>query len=181
MKIDSNILDNVSLGKIQDLQNNHVEEIIEFYVNLCKPSKVTVISDSDEDLNMIRTLALSNEEESELNEDGHTIHFDSSRDQARDKNNTRILLPKGKDLSKLINSVDRDEGLNEIMELLDGIMSGKEMLVCFFCLGPTDSKFSISVIPKSDIFSWNNTARIVSVPSSKTMFIKALFSGTTFP
>ncbi len=150
MKIDSNILDNVSLGKIQDLQNNHVEEIIEFYVNLCKPSKVTVISDSDEDLNMIRTLALSNKEESELNEDGHTVHFDSSRDQARDKNNTRILLPKGKDLSKLINSVDRDEGLDEIMELLDGIMTGKEMLVCFFCLGPTDSKFSISSMQITD-------------------------------
>ena len=150
MKIDSNILDNESLSKIQDLQNNHVEEIIEFYANLCKPSKVTVISDSDEDLNMIRTLALSNEEESELNEDGHTVHFDSSRDQARDKNNTRILLPKGKDLSKLINSVDRDEGLNEIMELLDGIMSGKEMLVCFFCLGPTDSKFSISALQITD-------------------------------
>lgn len=150
MKIDSNILDNVSLSKIQDLQNNHVEEIIEFYANLCKPSKVTVISDSEEDLNMIRTLALSNEEESELNEDGHTVHFDSSRDQARDKNNTRILLPKGKDLGKLINSVDRDEGLNEIMELLDGIMSGKEMLVCFFCLGPTDSKFSISALQITD-------------------------------
>ena len=78
------------------------------------------------------------------------IHFDSSRDQARDKNNTRILLPKGIDLSKLINSVDRDEGLNEIMELLDGIMAGKEMLVSFFCLGPTDSKFSISSMQITD-------------------------------
>ena len=80
MKIDSNIIDIVSLKKIQELQNNSVEEIIEYYVNLCKPSKLTVISDSDEDLKMIRNLALSNKEETLLNEDGHTVHFDSNHD-----------------------------------------------------------------------------------------------------
>lgn len=150
MKIDSNIINSVSLKKIQELQNNYVEEIIEYYVNLCKPIKVTVISDLDEDLNMVRNLALSNKEETPLNEDGHTVHFDSNNDQARDKNNTKILLPKGKSLSKLINSIDRDDGLDEIMGLLDGIMAGKEMLVCFFCLGPPDSKFSISSLQLTD-------------------------------
>ena len=43
MKIDNNIIDSVNLKKIQDLQNDHVEEILEYYVNLCKPSKVTII------------------------------------------------------------------------------------------------------------------------------------------
>jgi len=150
MKIDSNIIDGVSLKKILELENIHVEEIVEYYVNLCKPSKVTVFSDSEEDIKLVRELALTNNEESSLNQNGHTVHFDGSRDQARDKNNTKILLPKGKSISKLINTIDRDDGLNEIMDLLDGIMTGKEMLVCFFCLGPTNSKFSISSLQITD-------------------------------
>ena len=40
-----------------------------------------------------------------------------------------------------VNSIPHDEGVAEIREIMDGIMEGKEMLVSFFSLGPTNSPF----------------------------------------
>jgi phosphoenolpyruvate carboxykinase (GTP) len=39
--------------------------------------------------------------------------------------------------------MDRDEGLKEMRSLMDGAMKGKTMIVAFYCLGPTDSPFSL--------------------------------------
>ncbi|MDO9547791.1 MAG: phosphoenolpyruvate carboxykinase (GTP), partial [Candidatus Marinimicrobia bacterium] len=77
-------------------------------------------------------------------------HFDHFQDQGRDKQNTRVLLPGGKQLSKYINTIDRDEGLKDICGLMDGIMQGKEMLVRFFSLGPLNSRFSIPAMQITD-------------------------------
>jgi len=150
MDIDKNLINEESLKKIKDINNKKAEKIIEKYVKLCKPSKVTVLTDSKEDIEYIRELSIKNKEENKLEMEGHTMHFDGYYDQARDPKNTQILLPKGKTISKSINSMDRDEGLDEIHILMDGIMKDKEMLVCFFCLGPVNSKFSISALQLTD-------------------------------
>ena len=150
MEINKNILDDKNLMRIQELNNPSINEIINEYVRICKPSKVTVISDSADDMELLRELAIRNKEEIRLETKGHTIHFDGYYDQARDKTNTAILLSKGVELGKYINTVDRDEGLNEVMALLDGIMQGKEMLICFFSLGPTNSRFSIPALQITD-------------------------------
>ena len=143
-------IDEKSKSKLEALNNPNVIKIIERYVELCKPDKVTVLDDSKEDINYVRELALKNKEEKKLKMQGHTIHFDGISDQGRDLINTRVMVPKGTKLSKAIKTVDREEGLKEIMELLDGIMKGKEMIVCFFCLGPVSSKFSIPALQLTD-------------------------------
>src|SRR3989344_4982000 len=150
MAIGSNIMDEKSRKKLDVLKNPHVVKIIENYIELCKPAKVIVLDDSKEDLQYIRELSLKNEEEKKLKTKGHTIHFDGYNDQGRDLINTRVMLPKGKKLSKSTETIGRDEGLKEIMALLDGIMKGREMLVCFFCLGPANSKFSIPALQLTD-------------------------------
>jgi|TARA_Y100000310_G_scaffold271804_1_gene286445 phosphoenolpyruvate carboxykinase (GTP) len=150
MNISSNLIDEENLKKLKEINNKYVEEIVEKYVKLCKPKKVTVLTGSEEDIAYAKRLALENKEEVQLEMEGHTIHFDGYSDQGRDLINTRVMLPKGRKLSKSIKTVDRDEGLKEIMELLDGIMEGKEMLICFFCLGPTNSKFSIPALQLTD-------------------------------
>ena len=150
IKIDSNILGEADVKKIKELDNEHIEKIVEKYIKLCKPKKVTVLIDSEEDINYAREMSMKNGEEKKLNIKGHTVHFDGYLDQARDPPNTKILLPKGKKISKLINTVDRDDGLNEVHELMDGIMEGKEMIVCFFCLGPANSQFSIPALQITD-------------------------------
>jgi len=144
------VLDKINHDKLEALGNVHVTNIVKKYICLCKPAKVTVITDSKEDIDYVRQLVKKNKEERPLAMEGHTIHFDSYFDQARAATNTKVLLRRGEQLSKSINTIDRETGLSEMMELLDGIMVGKEMLVCFFCLGPNNSKFSIPALQITD-------------------------------
>ncbi|MFX0075860.1 MAG: phosphoenolpyruvate carboxykinase (GTP) [Candidatus Hermodarchaeota archaeon] len=138
--------------KLFALQNERVLQIIKKFVNLCKPLKVKVISDSKEDIEYVKHYAVLNQEESNLQTEGHTIHYDGFYDQARDKENTKVLIPKGEYRSPWINTMDRDEGLKEILSTMDGCMKGKECLVRFFCLGPLDSKFTIGALQLTDSF-----------------------------
>ena len=150
MAIGSNIMDEKSRKKLDVLKNPHVVKIIENYIELCKPAKVIVLDDSKEDLQYIRELSLKNGEEKKLKIKGHTIHFDGINDQGRDLVNTRVLLPEGARMSKVIETTEKDKGLKEVFGLLDGIMKGKEMLVKFYCLGPENSKFSIPALQLTD-------------------------------
>ena len=143
-------MDSVSLLKLHALDNPHVIEQVERFVALCKPDKVTVITDDPEEVSYVRSLALTLGEERSLEMEGHTIHYDGYLDQARDKGHTAVLLPEGQTLSRGINSIERESGLNEMMELLDGSMRGKEMLVRFFSLGPTNSRFSLCALQMTD-------------------------------
>ncbi len=143
-------MDDTNLAKLRALGNRKVMKIVEEYANLCKPAKITVITDSQDDIDYVRRLAIENGEEQPLRMEGHTVHFDGYYDQARDKKNTRILLPKGRFIGRHLNTIDRDDGLKEIHGLMDGIMRDKELLVRFFVLGPQDSRFSICALQLTD-------------------------------
>jgi len=144
------VLSEGALAKLEALNNSNVVELIEKYVDLCKPSKVSVITDDPKDIAYVRQLALDNKEEVKLKMVSHAVHFDGYYDLARDVGNTAILLPVGQRLSRGIYWKEREAGLKEIMSLFDGAMKGKECLVRFFCLGPTDSRFSISAMQLTD-------------------------------
>jgi len=137
-------------NKVTQIDNSELQQFIAKYVELCNPDKVFVCSDSDEDIEYIRESAIRNGEESKLAIDGHTIHFDAYYDQARDREHTNILVPKGVDLGSAVSTKDRDEGLREIHEILKDIMKGKELYIHFFCLGPTKSEFSIPCVQLTD-------------------------------
>ncbi len=143
-------LDQRSRELLDQLDNKHVEEQLVEFAKLCKPSKIVVLGESEEEIQYIRELAKERGEESELRLEGHTVHFDGFYDLARDTGSTKVLTTPEIKLSKRINSIDRDKGLSEILGLLDGAMYGKDMLVKFYCLGPTGSKFSICAMQASD-------------------------------
>lgn len=143
-------IDAKSLKKLEELKNPKVLALVEEYIRLCKPSKVTVLTDAQGDIEYMRSLALESKEESRLEIPGHTIHFDGLLDQARDKENTCVLVPQETKASRFMNPKNRDEGLKEVLNFLDGAMRGKEMLVCFFCLGPTGSRFSLPAMQITD-------------------------------
>lgn len=144
------VLDENNLDKLLKLDNRHVSGIVEKYAGLCRPEKVTVITDSKEDINYVRELAIKLEEETPLAMRGHTAHFDGYHDQGRDRENTRVLVSDGQTLSRAINTADREKSLEEISGLLRNIMAGREMLVRFFCLGPLKSRFSICALQLTD-------------------------------
>jgi len=150
MEIKESVLDRQNLEKLEALNNPKVMKIVKEYIKHCKPSKVTVITDSEEDQEYVRNLAIETGEEENLAMKGHTIHFDGYYDQARDKDHTCVLLPKGKKLTKAINTIDREEGLKEVLGIMEGCMKGRELLVSFFCLGPNNSRFSILSLQLTD-------------------------------
>ncbi|MCK4400394.1 phosphoenolpyruvate carboxykinase (GTP), partial [Candidatus Bathyarchaeota archaeon] len=143
-------MDDNSLRKLKALKNPKVEEQVARFLELCKPAKATVITDSPEDIAYVRQLAIDLGEEALLEMEGHTIHYDGYYDQARDKGNTRVLLPEGMRMTKTINTIGREEGLEEVLGIMDGAMDGKECLVRFFSLGPTGSRFTICALQLTD-------------------------------
>lgn len=143
LEILKNKLDAENYKKLTAIENDSLHRFVADFVDLCAPDKVTVVSDTPEELKVVRETAQKYGEETPLAIPGHTIHFDGYKDQARDKEHTQFLLPKGEDLGSNFNSIERIEGTREVREILKGIMKGKEMFVRFFCLGPVDSAFSI--------------------------------------
>jgi phosphoenolpyruvate carboxykinase (GTP) len=140
------------LEKLSALGNPALNEFVLDAVKLCAPASVFVCTDSDEDVAWVREQAVKAREEHALKTRGHTVHWDGVHDQGRDKAHTRYLLPKGVSLGKHLNSIEKDKGLREVRRLLKGSMNGREMIVRFFCLGPTDSPFSISGAQMTDSF-----------------------------
>ena len=140
----------VNQEKLKNLNNKHIIAKVKGAIKLCKPAKVTVITDSKEDINYVRELALTVGEEKELKMEGHTIHFDGYYDQGRDKSHTKYLLSQDVDWGLGVSYIEKDKGLKEVYSFLDGSMAGKEMLVRFFSLGPTNSIFSLKALQITD-------------------------------
>jgi phosphoenolpyruvate carboxykinase (GTP) len=135
-------LDHEHFKKMAELGQSDMNKFVAETMRLCKPTAVFIATDSQEDREYVRRMALELAEEFELATPGHTYHFDGIRDQGRDKENTRYLLAPNVHLGEHINYMMREEGLAEVLGILDGAMTGKEMIVRFYCLGPRNSVFS---------------------------------------
>lgn len=157
--------------RLKKIDNPALFSFLAKYLKLCNPDKVFVCADTPEDFEYLRKRAIKNGEERELAIKGHTIHFDNYGDQGRDKKNTGILLPKGKRLDEAIETKDRDSALVEIHEILKDIMKGKEVYICFFSLGPTNSEFSIPAVQLTDSAYVAHTETILYRPGYQE-FIK---------
>jgi phosphoenolpyruvate carboxykinase (GTP) len=143
-------MDKENLSKLKALKNSHLEKQVIRFLELCKPKKALVFTDSIEDVNYVRRLAIELGEEVPLEMDGHTVHYDGYYDQARDKANTRVLKTPEMNMSKEINTIDRREGLKEIFSILKGIMKNKICLIRFFSLGPVGSQYSLKAFQITD-------------------------------
>ncbi len=143
-------LDDVSLKKLTALNNDEVNAFVAYAIELCQPDRVWVGDDSAEDAAHCRQLAIDNQEELPLAIEGHTVHFDSYYDQARRKEVTKYLVPKGETLDPKLNQVERSVGLKEIEDLQRGSYKGRTMLVRFFCLGPANTVFAIPCLQITD-------------------------------
>lgn len=139
-----------SFQKLLNLDNRDILEVVAKYVWHCGADSVFVRNDSGQDAEYLRKRALQLGEEKPLASEGQTVHFDGIYDQGRDKGKTLYLLPDGETIGSDINSMERKKGLKEMQRLLKNSMKGKQMYVCFFCLGPVDSVFSILAMQITD-------------------------------
>lgn len=139
-----------NLKKLEALENPKLHNFIAKYIEVCNPDTVFVRTDDPADAALLRQKAIDKGEEIKLDTEGHTMHFDGYFDQARDKAHTKYLLTPDQVLGSDINSEDRESGLKEVHGLLKDSMVGKEMYIAFFCLGPTNSEFSIPAVQITD-------------------------------
>ncbi len=143
-------LDEENYGKLAALENPKLHRFVAEFVELCTPDSVFVATDSPEDIAYVRRRAIEQREEQELATEGHTVHWDGYNDQARDKANTKYLVRPDQDMGERLNTVDRESGIREVRGYLENAMAGKKLFVRFFCLGPTDSEFSIPCAQLTD-------------------------------
>ena len=136
--------------RLTALDNPKMHDFVADAIELTQPASVFVCTDAPEDMAYIRELAIKTGEEIPLSTPGHTCHFDSYYDQARDTARTKYLLSPGSDLGASLNSIEKSTGVEEVRSFLKDLMAGREMLVCFWCLGPIDSVFSIPCIQITD-------------------------------
>ncbi len=143
-------LDEANLQKLTALPNPKLHRFVADFIELCDPASVFVATDDPEDVVHVRRQAIALGEESRLAVEGHTVHFDGYHDQARDKEKTRYLVSPGQDMGQRLNTIDKEQGVDEVREYLRGSMAGKELFVRFFCLGPCGSEFSIPCAQLTD-------------------------------
>ncbi len=146
------LLSEEEFKKLEKIPSPEVHKFIYDVITLCNPKDVFICSDTPDEIAYIKNMAIVSGEEKMLLTPGHTYHFDGPNDQGRDREVTKFLVPKGDQLPKALNQIDRDEGLNEIFSLLKNSMAGKTMIVRFLILGPADSVFTIPCMECTD--SW---------------------------
>lgn len=145
-------MDSENIKKIEAIKNEKLIGFIADSTALCNPDNIYVCSDSKEDMEYVRKQAIVYKEETPLAIEGHTYHFDGLEDQGRDRDVTKYLVPKDDSLNKALKQIEREEGVNEIRELLKDSMIGRTMIVRFLSLGPAGSIFSIPCVQCTD--SW---------------------------
>ena len=141
-----------SLRKLLALNNGPLNEVIADAILQFQPASVFVSSGSPEDLHRVRVQAVRRGEEKPLIMRGHTVHYDGYEDQGRDPVNTKFLVPHGVSLGPALNSIDRDEGIAEIDQVMNGIMRDKEMVVSFYSLGPLGTEFAVPCVQVTDSY-----------------------------
>src|SRR3972149_7512718 len=146
-------LSQLDYEKLCAITNQKVHEFIAKASDLCNPERIFICSDSAKDIAYVRHQAIATcEEKAILTLTGHTVHFDGERDQGRDRQATKYLVPRGISLSKALNQIDRQEGLAEVRGFLKDSMKDHTMIVRFISLGPPNSMFTILGLQCTD--SW---------------------------
>jgi len=142
-----------SFEKLALLDNEKVMDFVGKFAEHCNPASIYICNDSEEDEQYIRDQALAKGEEFTLARNKQTIHWDNVNDQARDKVNTKYMVT-AENLEKMksLNSVEYNQGLEEIMGISKNIMAGKDAVVKFFCEGPAFSEFTMPCVQFTD--SW---------------------------
>ena len=86
--------------KLMAIPIPRVHEFVADTIELCDPKAVIVQDDSDEGRAETRRKALETREEAPLAIEGHTVHFDGTSDQGRDREVTKYLVPEDDSLGK---------------------------------------------------------------------------------
>ena len=137
--------------KLAALKNEKLDNFLGEYIELCNPDSVYFCDDSESDAEYIRNRSLELGEEKKLARSKTTMHYDGIGDQARDKPNTKYMVPADK-LSTMgkLNCIDSEKAMAELRPIMKDIMVGKQAIAKLFCECPTHGPFSIGCVQFTD-------------------------------
>ena len=135
-------LDSDNLARLTRITDPAVNVNIANAIAMCKPDAVFINTGSEDDREFIRAMALAKGEEAPLPMQGHTIHYDLKDEQGRIIDRTYYIANPDEKVSSLANRMERPEALEEIRQIMSGIMRGKTMVVGFYMRGPVGSPVS---------------------------------------
>lgn len=142
MELFAGKMDPENLDKIRRIKNSEVILKIANSIAMCEPDAVFINTGSEADKSYIKNLALQKGEEAELRMKDHTIHFDLKDEQGRIVDRTFYIANEGEKISSLANKKLRAEAMQEIRDIMVGIMRGKIMMVGFYMRGPLGAPVS---------------------------------------
>ncbi len=168
--------------------NKNVLKWIEEMVALTKPDKVVWIDGSDEQIEEIRNVSVSNGEMIQLNQEelpGCYLHRTAINDVARVEGRTFICSRKEEDAGPTNNWMDPQEAYEKLGKLFDGCMKGRTMYVIPYCMGPIGSPFSkvgveltdsTYVVLNMDIMTRMGQAALDQLGDESNDFVRGLHS-----
>lgn len=168
--------------------NKNVLKWIEEMVALTKPDKVVWIDGSDEQIEEIRNVSVSNGEMIQLNQEelpGCYLHRTAINDVARVEGRTFICSRKEEDAGPTNNWMDPQEAYDKLGKLFDGCMKGRTMYVIPYCMGPIGSPFSkvgveltdsTYVVLNMDIMTRMGQAALDQLGDESNDFVRGLHS-----
>ena len=134
--------DKANLDKLSRIKNPEILKKIANAIVLCEPDSLFINTASDADRQFVREYSLEKKEEAKLPMDGHTIHYDLKEEQGRIVDRTFYIYNEGEEVSSLAKKKMRSDALEEIRNMMGGIMKGKRMMVGFYVRGPVGAPAS---------------------------------------
>jgi len=135
-------MDSENLDKIRRIKNVEALLKIANSIVMCEPDAVFINTGSEADKEYIKNLSLEKGEEVDLPMKDHTIHFDLKDEQGRIVDRTFYIANEDEKISSLANKKLRAEAMQEIRNIMVGIMRGKIMMVGFYMRGPLGAPVS---------------------------------------
>ncbi len=139
-------MDDTEFAKIQKIKNPTARLKIANAIALGQPDKVLVNTGSDQDVQRIRELCLTQGEERTLAIPGHTLHYDLAEEQARIVDRTFYIANPDEKVSSLANRIDRQVAYDYVKEHMVGVMKGMILVIGFYSRGPVGAVAAIPAI-----------------------------------
>jgi phosphoenolpyruvate carboxykinase (GTP) len=142
-------MDKESLAKISKIKSEEPLLRVANAIALCEPDTAWVDTGSPEDVEQIRKWSVEKGEEAPLAMDGHTIHYDLAREQARLVNQTFYIVNPDEKISVLAKKTLRDEALAYVRKWMKGIGKGRRLMIAFYTRGPAGAPATIPALEMS--------------------------------
>ena len=139
-------MDRESLDRIGKIKNEEALLKIANAIAMCEPDRTWVDTGSEADMAAIRKWSIEKGEEAPLAMEGHTIHFDLPKEQARIVDRTSYIVNEDEDISVLARKTPRSEALEYLTKWMKGIARGKTLMIGFFNRGPAGAPATLPAL-----------------------------------